>query len=33
VQLELFNVHRFCALGHFEAPIVNEESAFARPTV
>jgi hypothetical protein len=29
VQLELFDIHRFRILSHFEAPIVNEERPFA----
>jgi hypothetical protein len=31
VQLELLDIQRFRVLSHFEAPIVDEESAFARP--
>ena len=30
VQLELLDVQRFRTLSHFEAPIVNEDCAFAR---
>jgi hypothetical protein len=31
VQLELLDIQRFRVLSHFEAPIVDEEFAFARP--
>jgi hypothetical protein len=32
VQLELLDIQRFRILSHFEAPIVDQELAFARPT-
>jgi len=32
VQLELLDIQRFRVLSHFEAPIVDQDSAFARST-